>query len=234
MSPTPENGFRGFPSKGLDFFRELAVNNNKVWFEAHRQEYEQFLLEPLKGLVAELAGAMLAIDPELVTIPAVDRTISRIYRDTRFSRNKSPYKSCLWITFKRPTKDWKDAPCFFFEVSAETYRFGMGFYSASRETMDRLREFIERRPAEFRKQVEFLEAQNTFVLEGGQYKRPLNPALPAELQEWHRRKNLYLVCNRDADGRLLSKKLADELRNGFTTLAPLYHFLWRVTKVGRP
>jgi uncharacterized protein (TIGR02453 family) len=112
------NSFSGFSPESLEFFENLAAHNNKPWFEEHRDDFEQYLMEPLKSLVSDLSGAMLAIDPELVTIPAVDKTISRIYRDTRFSRNKSPYKTCLWITFKRRGPDWKTAPCFFFEISA--------------------------------------------------------------------------------------------------------------------
>ena len=64
------------------------------------------------------------------------------------------------------------------------------------------------------------------MVEGECYKRPLNAALPDDLQVWHRRKNLYLVCNRLPDGRLFSEQLLDDLRTGFAQLAPLYHLLW--------
>jgi uncharacterized protein (TIGR02453 family) len=220
--------FTGFTPDSLAFFESLAAHNNKVWFEDHRDDFEQFLMEPLKSLVSDLAAPMLAIDSDLVTIPAVDKTISRIYRDTRFSRNKSPYKTCLWITFKRRSPDWKTAPCFFFEISADGYRYGMGFYSADKQTMDNLRRFIETKPVEFRKIVNFLGKQNTFTLEGDRYKRPLNAALPDDLQEWHQRKNVYLICNRTVDGRLFSHKIADDLQGGFEMLKPVYELLWRV------
>ena len=223
-----DDSFSGFSPESLGFFERLAANNNKPWFEAHRDEFEESLMEPLKNLVNDLSEAMLAIDPQLVTIPAVDKTISRIYRDTRFSRNKSPYKTCLWITFKRRSPDWKTAPCFFFEISADGYRYGMGFYSASRETMDNLRRFIEAKPAEFRKIVGFLGKQSVFTLEGDRYKRPLNPALPDDLQDWHQRKNVYLICNRPVDGRLFSRNIAADLQGGFEMLKPLYELLWRV------
>ncbi len=216
--------FTGFSPQSLAFFEGLAANNTRAWFEAHRDEYENYLLEPLKSLVSGLAEAMLAIDPQLVTIPAVDRTISRIYRDTRFSRDKSPYKICLWITFKRPGPDWKDAPCFFFEIRADAWRYGMGYYSASRETMDCLRRRIETKPAEFRKTVACLE-KGVFTLEGERYRRPLNPLLPDDLQQWHQRKNVYVVCNRLPDHALFTARLLDDLREGFVTLAPLYRFL---------
>lgn len=220
--------FNGFSPHSLAFFEGLAANNNKAWFEAHRDEYGEYLLEPLKDLVSDLAGPMLAIDPDLITIPAVDRTISRIYRDTRFSRNKAPYKTCLWITFKRQGPDWKTAPCFFFEIRADAYRYGMGYYSADRVTMDNLRRFIEDRPAEFRKTVACLAKQTRFTLEGERYKRPLNPALPDELQQWHQRRNVYLVCNRVANSRLFTEGLRQELQEGFSLLAPVYDMLWRV------
>jgi len=90
--------FNGFFPQTLDFLQNLGVHNDKAWFETHRREYEEYLLEPLKALVAELAGFMLAIDQNFVTAPG--RAVSRIHRDTRFSRNKSPYKTTMWITFK--------------------------------------------------------------------------------------------------------------------------------------
>lgn len=223
-----DNSFSGFTPESLGFFESLAANNNKVWFEDHRDDFEQYLMEPLKGLVSDLSGAMLAIDPDLVTIPAVDKTISRIYRDTRFSRNKSPYKTCLWITFKRRSPDWKTAPCFFFEISADGYRYGMGFYSATKETMDNLRRFIEAKPAEFKKIVAAFGKQDTFTLEGDRYKRPLNPALPDDLQLWHGRKNIYFICQRPVDGRIFTRGICDDLREGFGLLKPLYELLWRV------
>lgn len=215
--------FTGFTPKTLEFFRSLAADNSKPWFEAHRPEYEQHLLEPLKALVAELAGFMLSIDHDLVTAPA--RAVSRIYRDTRFSRDKSPYKTCMWITFKRPIVEWRDSPCWFFEVTADSYRYGMGFYGASRETMDRLREEIELNPARFRQAVAFLGDQDMFGPEGGLYRRALRPDLPEDLQAWHRRKNLYLVCNRQPDNALFTHGLADDLRSGFGMLAPFYDYL---------
>ncbi len=222
------DSFNGFSPEALVFFEELAGNNHKTWFEAHRSDYETYLLEPLKCLVDGLAETIRDIDPELVTIPAVDKTISRIYRDTRFSRNKSPYKTCLWLTFKRRRADWKDTPCFFFEIGADGYRFGMGFYGATKETMDRVRRFIETEPVKFREAVAWLEGQDIFTLEGECYKRPLNATLPDDLQRWHRRKNIYLVCNRVPDGRLFSPGILEDLRAGFARLAPTYHLLWRL------
>ncbi|WP_458250669.1 DUF2461 domain-containing protein [Geobacter anodireducens] len=218
--------FHGFTPQTLDFLNALSVNNNREWFEAHRREYEKCLREPLKALVTELAGFMLSIDHDLVTLPG--RAVSRIHRDTRFSRDKSPYKTTMWITFKRPVVEWRDAPCYFFEITADSYRYGMGFYGASKETMDRLRGAIERRPIEFRQNVAFCGKQDCFVLEGEMYRRALRPDLPEDLQCWHQRKNVYLVCNKRPDKSLFTRNLVDDLRRGFGMLAPFYDYLWKV------
>ncbi|ABB33168.1 protein of unknown function DUF2461 [Geobacter metallireducens GS-15] len=223
MDDRPRGTFTGFSPQTVTFLSSLAGNNTKAWFETHRGDYEERLLEPMKALVAELSDFMLSIDQDFVTVPG--RAISRIHRDTRFSRDKSPYKTTLWITFKRQITEWRDAPCYFFELTACSYRFGMGFYSASKGTMDRLRETIERKPAQFRETVAFLGGQKRFVLEGEVYRRPLRHDLPEDLQEWHRRKNLYLVCNRQPDNALFSRKLVDDLRTGFGMLAPFYDYL---------
>ena len=114
--------FKGFSLQTLDFLQTNKVKNNKSWFEENKHIYKQFLLEPLQNLVTDLSEVMLSIDPVFETKPAINKTISKIYRDTRFSKDKSLFKKVMWIVFKQPTKEWKDAPCYFFEISPNGYR----------------------------------------------------------------------------------------------------------------
>ncbi|MBL7073807.1 DUF2461 domain-containing protein [candidate division KSB1 bacterium] len=220
--------FYGFSPKTSDFLKNLKVNNNKVWFESHRQNYQKYLLEPLRNLVVDIGEFMLTIDPYFEISPAVNKTISRIYRDTRFSKQKSLYKTTMWITFKRPNKDWKDAPAYFFEISPDSYRYGMGFYSASKDTMDRFREMIDKKPKEFLKAISFYSKQRVFVVEGEKYRRILDDNKPEEIQNWYQRRNLYLVCNRKIDNCLFSRELVGDLMFGFGLVSPFYHYLWKL------
>lgn len=220
--------FNGFSQKTLDFLRDIKANNNKGWFEAHKQDYKDYLLEPLKNLVIELGGFMLTIDPYFETRPAVNKTISRIYRDTRFSKDKSPFKDTMWITFKRPSKDWKDAPAYFFEICPDSYRYGMGLYAASPDTMYRFREMIDKRPKEFLKAISFYSKQQIFAVEGEKYKRIFDENKPEEIQNWYQRRNLYLVCNRKIDNHLFKRDLVEDLIFGFGLLAPFYQYLWKI------
>jgi len=225
------NKFNGFAPEALSFLRDLKENNGKVWFEEHRSDYEQHLLVPLRALTAGLMPLMFSIDADFVTAPA--RVISRIHRDTRFSRDKSPYKTTLWLTFKKPLSEWQDAPAFFFELGAESWRYGMGFYAASKETMDRLRQLIERKPDEFEEMIAFLDGQDRFEVGGEQYKRLINPAVPEHLRSWHQRRSVYLVCNRQSDSILYGRELLRELVDGFTLLEPLYHSFSKLKIAGK-
>lgn len=171
--------FTGFTTNSLEFLSDIETNNNKTWFETNRQRYEQHLLGPLRALVTDLGDMMSDIDPAVEIRPAVNKTISRIYRDTRFSKDKSPYRACVWIAFKRPRKDWSSTECgFFFELKPRGYRYGMGFYQAAPSLMREIRGLIDEDPQAIAELIAPLSRQRTFELVGEQYKKPLGEDLP--------------------------------------------------------
>ncbi|MCR4442864.1 MAG: DUF2461 domain-containing protein [Peptococcaceae bacterium] len=214
--------FEGFSQATIDYLKDLAANNNKEWFEAHRADYEKHLLLPFRELAAELGPFMLTIDPYFESNPR--KCVSRIHRDIRFSRDKTPYRTNMWLAFKRVYKDWKAEPTYFFEVFPDYYRYGMGFYEIPKETLERLRELILKRDKGFEMINSIYKNQREFVLEGEKYKRVLNPELPDDLQEWHQRREIYFVCNKKADERLFSSRLAEDIAGGFKALEPAYNF----------
>lgn len=229
MKTDEERQFIGFSRNTLKFLRGLKANNGKAWFQSHRADYEEFVLQPLRDLVVDLGDFMLDIDPRFEITPAVNKTISRIYRDTRFSKDKSPFRSTVWITFKNRSKDWTTRVCgYFFELSVDSYRYGMGFYDAAPAIMIKFREIIDDNPKEFLKAISFFYKQKIFVLEGEKYKRIIDKSKPEKIQHWYQRKNMYLVCNRKIDDTLFSSKLVDDLIAGFNMISPFYHYLQRI------
>jgi uncharacterized protein (TIGR02453 family) len=220
--------FNGFSAETLEFLKSLGENNNKQWFLQHKSDYERCLLFPMQNLVKDLGPYMLSIDPFLEIRPAVDKTISRIYRDTRFSKDKSPLRANMWITFKRYRKDWKDWPSFYLELFPDWYRYGMGYYSPSKDTMDSFRRSIIDKPDKFHSAISFSNNGKDFIVEGEKYKKILNSDVPEEDLEWYQWKYFYVTCNRKADDLLYSKELVKLLIDGFNTLAPFYHYLWEL------
>lgn len=127
-----ESAFDGFSPDTRFFFYNLFMNDSREWFQENKGEYQEHLLHPMQNLVRSLSDTMLSIDPSLDVAPVVGRTISRIYHDARFSRNKPLFRNSMWITFKRSQKDWLDTPAFFFEINPVIYQYGMGFYKAKK------------------------------------------------------------------------------------------------------
>src|ERR687884_404969 len=97
MAATP--GFRGFPDEALRFFRALERNNRREWFQPRKTIFEENVRAPMFELVEAINLAFARFAPEFVTEP--EKAVYRIYRDTRFSPDKSPYKAHLAANFWR-------------------------------------------------------------------------------------------------------------------------------------
>lgn len=218
--------FQGFTPATLAFLQQIVRENNKEWFEAHRDVYQQNVLQPFRALVELLAPAMLEIDDGFEIRPAIGKTLSRMYRDTRFSNDKSLFRNRMWLTFKRPAKQWTDAPVFFFEITPDFFHYGLGYYSASKATMDRFRHLMLRQPKEFAAVVASCHAP--FELVGESYKRPLVKDQDPALANWYNRKTFAVMATDAQMEALFSAPLAQRIAKGFQQLRPLYDFLLRV------
>lgn len=117
-TPLPEASFTAFSPKAFTFLRGIAKNNRKEWFEEHRAAYEEYIKRPLAGFVEEVDVLLATTVPEIVGSPK--KSVFRIHRDVRFSKDKSPYKV--------------HAACWFFHrdagrgVGTEAAHGGAGFY----------------------------------------------------------------------------------------------------------
>ena len=222
------NEFTGFPSEAPAFLAALGANNETAWFNAHKDDYKELIQSPLRRLMAALAPAMLAIDPRFDTNP-LGAAVSRIRRDVRFSKDKSPYRIKQWISFKRSGEGWQDRPCFFLGFTPGGYRYGMGYYAAAPATMTGVRAAIAARPSAFSEAAQAASAAG-FSLMGEAYRRPRRPeglpdTLPEQVLDWFGLKTTYLCRERPLEPLLFSPGLVPEVVTRLEGLAPLYRFL---------
>lgn len=220
--------FQGFNRETLDFLVENRIQNSKVWFGEHRDSYEKQVLEPLRELVTELTPTMLSIDPLFTVEPKVNKTIARIYRDVRFSRDKSLYREEMWITFMRNKKFWEGLPGYYFVFGPDGFQYGVGYYEASRDSMEIFRTMIHNRDRAFKAVLKAYESQDTFRLTGQRYKRTKFPDEPEKIREWLDLKNVNFEHSSTDFGLLFSPALADALKDGFLKLKPMYEFICAV------
>lgn len=216
--------FRGFLPRTLDYLKRLEKNNDKKWFAENRDDYVKNVAEPMKNLAASLVPMVSELDPYIVTDPK--RIVSRIYRDTRFSKDKTPYWTHPWMAFRRPLKNWFHVPTYFFEIHKEGYAFGMNIFRPSSTTMRRFRDKINDDPKGFEKLIAPIHRSRSFKLDTEQYKR----CLPCEYTEpvfsWYQSRYVEVICRRKPDKTLYLPTLVTRLTDGFVRLKPLYDFLW--------
>lgn len=231
MKCTHLEPFKGFSEDTLIFLKELGLNNNHIWMEENRDRYYEYVSDKFKSLVAAMVPHMLSIDPGFEITPRVGKTISRINRDTRFSHNKLPYRNNVWITFKNRVENWWTTPCYFFELYTDHYRYGMGYYSPTKDTMDNIREYILKKPAQFRKLIKPIIKDGRFIPEGDEYKRKPSVDVPEDLYSWYQKKDLCFITYRPIDDLLFTPQLVDVVLKDFDMLKPMYEFLWSMVEV---
>lgn len=211
-----------FSQKTLEFLFENRLNDSRDWFWEHHDQYEQWVLSPLRDLVQALAPTAARIDPEIILRP--DRTISRIRRDTRFSHDKSLYRDHMWIIFKRGKTHGDEVPGLYFEINRNGFEYGCGFYHCSPAVMSTIRQMVLEDAPLYRKAQKAL-SKSVFHIEGECYKRPHYPDQPEKKRLWLERRNLYLTAQSADEQLLYSDRLAQSVGEHFALLEPFYHFL---------
>src|SRR3970282_3008545 len=105
-----------FPFEAIKFLSKLKRNNNKDWFESHRDEFNNSVLEPAQEFVVVLGELLRTFVPGIIAIPKTDKSIFRLHRDVRFSKDKAPYKTNLGILFWEGDRKKMDCPGFYFHA----------------------------------------------------------------------------------------------------------------------
>lgn len=225
-----KQAFNGFTPQTFQFLKDLKENNYKEWFDTHKKVYETELLNPLKALFLALTPAMYAIDPDFEMRP--HRAISRIYRDVRFSKDKSPYKTFMWMTFQRPVsrEEWKDYPGYFLELNENSYTLGLGLFQPKKKVMDNFRDGVIYDAEEFQRVTQETVLDRGYTIKGEEYKRPIPNELSEYFQPWIQRKGIWIEKVKPVGEELYSGDIADKIAEDFTALEWLYNFMKEVSE----
>lgn len=218
--------FGGFSAETFRFLLEIGFNNNTEWFEANRKRYEQFVRDPMRQLAAALMPKALEIDSGFN--PSLNASVSRIRRDTRFTRDKSPYRDHMWIGFRYPHTRISEGCTLWFEITPQQYDYGCGFYSSTPAFMAAYRKKLLAAPTGFLELAHALEARG-FVYSGESYKRDRFPDAPSELKPYLNVKTFAWMKTIPGVRELIApSNILDVLTAEFTALTPMYRFLQSV------
>jgi uncharacterized protein (TIGR02453 family) len=214
-----------FSKASIEFLVENRLQDSRDWYKDHKDRYNKVLLEPFVELVDRLAPDMLEIDPQLITEARIDRTLSRIYRDTRFSKDKMLYRDNMWLVFMREKKLYEGLPAFYFDMSPQEFSYGMGYYQASTASMEAIRRLVLADAPAFLVADNAFRNQTVFGMEGDSYKKSRHPNASENQRDWLDKKSISFNHHSDDQDVLFSDRLASVLLEGFRILAPIYEFL---------
>ncbi len=215
-----------FTPKTLKFLTALALNNNRAWFEAHKSDYEGQVREPALELIRNIAPALKKFSPHVV---AVDKkfggSLMRVQRDTRFSSNKSPYKTNIGIQFRHAVGKDVHAPGLYFHIAPDECFIGVGLWHPEADALARIRQRIIEKPKLWQKVSQDPKFRAVFDLGGDSLSRPprgIDPSHPA-IEDLKRKDHIAAAALSLRE--LYSTKLLATLYQRFNLAKPYFKFL---------
>jgi uncharacterized protein (TIGR02453 family) len=219
-----------FTPGALTFFRGLAKNNNKEWFEAHRAEYENEVREPMRELIGEMDARIAKFAPEIGGDPK--RSMFRINRDIRFSKDKSPYKTNAgcWFNHRAATRKVgseanEGSAGYYFHFQPGHSFLGAGVWMPPRPQLNKLRDAINEKPKPFLEMTRGIPKRFDGLTDEGALKR-----MPRGYAEDHPaakylRFQSFTTGRELTDADITSPKLPALLAREYEALLPLVRWI---------
>lgn len=195
-SSSGQHGTPHFSPALFAFLRELGANNNREWFQANRAHYEQHARDPMLRFIADFSAPLREISPRFLADPRpVGGSLFRIHRDTRFSKDKRPYKTMLAAQFRHESGRDVHAPGFYLHLEPDNVFCGGGLYHPDATTLARVRAAIVKKPQEWKRATSPDGFTDEATLWGEQLKRPpqgFDPAHPL-IEDLKRKDHVWIV-----------------------------------------
>ncbi len=223
--------FTGFSEEALRFLTDIRLNNNQTFYEQNKARYEREVKAPLRALCDEMTPIVQLIDARLDTRPG--RTMSRIRRNTRFTKDKSPFRDHVWLGWRYPNESRSEGFGMYWGFGPDWLSWGMGCYAADKPLMDALRLHIRRNPDEVREALAPLELGKRYAMYGECYRKIAVPDdVPQDLRDLYVRKGFGVEHNADAqEWKLLhTHDMADLLARELAVMAPLQQLMQRMRR----
>lgn len=222
-----------FSKKTFVFLRELEKNNTREWFQENKSRYETEVLFPAIAFVTQMQPGIAKLSKYLLAEPKrVGGSIMRIYRDTRFSKNKTPYKTNVGIHFRHALGGDVHAPGYYLHIEPGACFVAAGMWMPPSEPLAAIRQSIMDEPKIWRKCKNNTRFAKRYSLDGDSLKTaPRGIALDHPEIEDLRRKSFAGVAKID-DAVITSESLIDEVLTAFSDAKPFMKYL--CDAIGQP
>lgn len=216
-----------FDKSFLKFFKTLAKNNNRHWFNEHKAEYRQVVVEPLVEFITEIAPRLNRVSKHFIADPKPSGgSMFRIYRDVRFSKDKSPYKLHAACQFRHKVGKDAHAPGFYVHISPDEVIFGGGIWMPPNPVLNKIRDTLVENPQEWQR----IKTNKSIMklcggIGGDGLKRP-----PRGFDANHRhiedlKRKSFFAMRHEKPELIYSKNFIDEVEATFKASKPLMKYI---------
>ncbi len=165
--------FNGFPGECIPFLQQLADNNEREWFHANKARYEFCVREPALAFIEEMAPHLSTLSPHFRAIAKKSGgSLLRVYRDIRYTKDKTPYKTNIGIQFRHELGRDVHAPGFYLHIEPGECFVGVGIWHPESKVLARIRDFIIDNPASWKKALAHSAFRKNYTLVGESLIRP--------------------------------------------------------------
>ena len=224
--------YTGFDAETIRFLEELKANNNRDWFNANKSRYEEQVLDVALRFIQSMQDPLAGFAPRFTAVPKrMGGSLMRVYRDTRFSRDKTPYKTNIGIQFRHERARDVHAPGYYVHVDPDTVFLGVGMWRPAADALKAIRERIDAKPAEWVRARDDKDFRRYFDLGGETLSRP-----PRGYDGDHpdiedlKRKDFIAVRNLAVEDAL-SPRFQQRVETAFQAATPFMRFLCRAVDI---
>ena len=218
------SAFTGIPPESLHLLLQNRFEDSKEFYDKHKAQLKKLVLEPMGQIVEDLAPALSALDREIVLSPKI---VSRLRRDTRFSKDQTMYRSNVWVCFTKPRVEYPHIwPLFWFEIKPEEsiWSAGVCIWDSPPAYMRFMKERMLTGPEAFLAAAK-LAMESSAQLHIESYKKDRAPDAPEALKPYLNAKHFNFMVESCDMALLQSPALVDELQKHYASFAGMYGWL---------
>ncbi|KYJ87613.1 DUF2461 domain-containing protein [Sulfurovum riftiae] len=222
--------FAGFPKEGLDFLNQIIINNSKEWLDAHREEYERFIVTPNRAYVEEMGEHLQILVPTINAVPKTNKSLFRIYRDARFHLD-DPIKTRIGIIFWQGGGHRMQSSSFYMHYDPFEVFVATGIRNFKPTLLSTYREYIQNdeRRSELHNILEALQAKG-YALPDPKYKRMPRGCDATDSHSYlYRMGAIYAYTTFPPDETFHSEAIIDRNFKIYEEMFPLQQWLYELT-----
>jgi uncharacterized protein (TIGR02453 family) len=225
--------FKGFSKQTITFFRKLAQNNTKMWFDQNKEMYEREVMVPSRDFILAMGAGLKKIAPGVQADPRVNKSLFRLNRDIRFSHDKTPYKTHLGIWFWEGSRPRMECSGFYFHLEPQRFMLGVGLYEFPKDMVESYRQSVVHPlhgPA-LTKAIAAIKRNKHYTIGGQHYKK-----IPQGYDPTHKNAEfllyagLYAGMDLPISKELFSEGVVDLCFEHYKRMLPLHLWLLDLTK----